>query len=178
MLNTTHREILKLWPEMRRVVASVLRHSRYYGDDHIDECTQEVMRQAFDYGARTFDPSKGSAKSHFTTFAKQRAKNWLGSACRRLEVADEYTTGDEGETISHSESVPADGNPALSLFTAETLAKVKEALAALDERSQALVSAYLKSGSWSHAAREIGVSPATASRMKAAIVEAAQALAL
>jgi RNA polymerase sigma factor (sigma-70 family) len=177
MLNTTHREILNLWSDMRRVVASVLRNSRYHSDSDIDDCLSEVMLQAFDYGARTFDPSKGNARSHFTCFAKQRAKNWLAAGHRRYEVADEVTT-DDGETVSHAEAVPADGNPQLSLLASQEMERVRRALDTLDERSRALVDAFLRLGSWIHAAREIGVSPATASRMKDKIIETAQALAL
>jgi len=169
MLNTTHQEILGLRNEIRRVVAMVLRTSRYFADDHIEECMSDVMLQAFDYGARTFDPSKGSAKSHFTTFAKHRAKNWLNRACRRFEVADESTTED-GETVSHTASVPADGNPALSLMASQERARVLAAVETLEDRERALVHAFLRLGSWMLAAKEIGVSPATASRMKADIV--------
>lgn len=177
MLNTTHREILNLWSDMRRVVASVLRNSRYHSDDDVNECLSFVMVQAFDYGARTFDPSKGSARSHFTCFAKQRAKNWLASGHKRYEVADEVTT-DDGETVSLAEAVPADGNPELSLFTAREVAAVKRNLEALDERCSALLDAYLRHGSWFHAAKELGISPPTASRLKAKIIATAQALAL
>jgi DNA-directed RNA polymerase specialized sigma24 family protein len=177
MLNTTHREILNLRSDMRRVVASVLRTSRYYSDDDIEECLSFVMVQALDYGARTFDPSKGNAKSHFTCFAKQRARNWLYAGHRRYEVADE-TTNEDGETTSHSEAVPADGNPQLTMMTSQNMERVRRALDTLDERSRSLVEAFLRLGSWFHAAREIGVSPATASRMKERIIAAAQALAL
>jgi hypothetical protein len=55
---------------------------------------------------------------------------------------------------------------------------VRRALECLDDRSRALVDAYLRLGSWIHAAREIGVSVATASRLKAKIIATAQALAL
>lgn len=180
MLNTTHREIIELRSDMKRAVASVLRNSRYYSDDDIEECLSEVMLQALDYGARTFDASRGSAKSHFTCFAKQRAKNWLYAGHRRYEVADEVTT-DDGETVSHvsqAEAVPADGNPQLSMITEQELARVRRALDTLDERSRALVAAFLRLGSWYHAAREIGVSASTASRMKDKIIATAQALAL
>lgn len=170
MLNTTHQEILGLRTEIRRVVAMVLRSSRYFTDDHVEECMSDVMLQALDYGARTFDPSKGSAKSHFTTFAKNRARNWLQVACRRFEVADQHTTGDDGEIVSYAEAVPADGNPALSYATAQELARVRVAIEALEGRERALVDAFLRLGSWMMAARDIGVSPATASRMKTAIV--------
>jgi RNA polymerase sigma factor (sigma-70 family) len=169
MLNTTHTEILKVRPEMRRVVAMVLRSSRFYTDDHVEECLSDVMLQALDYGASTFDASKGSIKSHFTTFAKHRAKNWLARACRRFEVGDESTTED-GEIVSHTASVPADGNPALSLMAAQERARVLAAVETLEDRERSLVHAFLRTGSWMLAAKEIGVSPATASRMKAAIV--------
>jgi DNA-directed RNA polymerase specialized sigma24 family protein len=170
MLNTTHQEIVALRHEIRRVVAMVLRSSRYYTDDHVKECMSDVMLQMLDYGARTFDPSKGSAKSHFTTFAKNRARNWLHMACRRFEVADEYTTGDDGETASHTAAVAAEGDPAVALVTAQEIARVRAALESLEGRERDLVDAFLRLGSWLLAAREIGVSPATASRMKAAIV--------
>lgn len=171
MLNTTHQEIIGLRTEIRRVVAMVLRSSRYYTDDHVEECMSDVMLQALDYGARTFDPSKGSAKSHFTTFAKNRARNWLHMACRRFEVADEHTTGDEGETASYAAAVPAEGDPAMALVTSQELARVRVAIEALEGRERALVDAFLRLGSWMMAAKEIGVSPATASRMKSAIVD-------
>lgn len=173
MLNTTNTvqmEIAAMRGDIRRVVASVLRSSRYFTDDHIDECTSHVMLQALDYGARTFDPARGSVKSHFTNFAKLRARNWLRSGQKRFEVCDEYTTGDEGETASHSEAVPADGDPATSLVTSREMARVRAALESLEGRERALVEAFLRLGSWLLAAREIGVSTPTASRMKAAII--------
>lgn len=170
MLNTTHNEIVGLRGEIRRVVAMVLRTSRYYTDEHVDECTATVMLQALDYGARTFDPSKGSAKSHFTTFAKNRARNWLHMACRRYEVADEHTVGDDGETASHCDAVAAEGDPQVSLISSQEIARVRVAVRSLEGRERDLVDAFLRLGSWLLAAREIGVSPATASRMKTAIV--------
>lgn len=174
MLNTTHQEIVSLMPAMRRVVASVLRTSRYNSEDHVEECLADIMLQALDYGARTFDASKGSAKSHFTTFAARRAKNWLHVACRRFEVADEVTTS-EGEVVSHSASVPAEGNPLLSLSSSRDKARLVAALEALDGTQRALVEAYVRHGSWLHAARELGMSPVQACRMKKQIVAQLQA---
>jgi len=161
-------EIAALRPEIRRVVSRALRTSRFNKDQYVDECMAHVMACAMDYGARTFDPSKGSVRTHFTTFAFHRARNWLRLAYHRFEVADEYTRG--GETFSHAESVPADGNPELSLVTARERARVFAAIEALETRERDLVKAFLRLGSWLKAANEIGVSPATASRMKTVII--------
>lgn len=169
MLDTTeiHREILGLMPNIRRTVAKVLRSSRYYTDDHIEECMGDIVLQIFDYGVRTFDASKGSAKSHFTTFAKQRALNWLHVAHRRFESVPAVDAGDDETTpVQLTDDAP---DAFASLVRAREAAQIRAAIAALDEREQALLAAFERSRNWGKAAREIGVSPATASRMKASI---------
>lgn len=170
MLNTTHREILNLMPEMRRVVAGVLRFSRYYTPDDIDECMSFVMVQALDYGTRTFDPAKGSARAHFTCFARSRAKNWLVSSHKRFEVPDEHI-GPDGEVCSHAEAIPAEGDPFRAMLANRDASRIRAALAALTERERALVEAFVRLGSWVSAADEIGVSRVKAHRMKVAIIE-------
>lgn len=171
MLNTQalHAEILGLMADIRRTVAKVLRNSRYYTDDHVDECMADIMLQIFDYGVRTFDATKGSAKSHFTCFAHARALNWLHVAHRRFETVPDVSTTDEGEVTSISANVPAEGNPEMSLVRAREASAIRAAFASLEPRCRALLDAFERLGSWGEAAKEIGVSAATASRMKASI---------
>lgn len=165
MLNI-QREIVSLLPDMRRTVAKVLRSSRYYTDDHIEECLAEIVKQAVDYGATTFDATKGSAKSHFTTFAKCRALNWLHAAHRRFEAVPVMGDDDEGSTPV---ALHATDDPFALLVRAQEAARIRAAFAALEPRQRALLEAFERTQSWGEAAKEIGVSPATASRMKAAI---------
>jgi RNA polymerase sigma factor (sigma-70 family) len=171
MLDTKalHAQILGLMPDIRRTVAKVLRNSRYYTDDHVEECVADIMAQIFDYGVRTFDASKGSAKSHFTCFAYSRALNWLHVAHRRFECVPDVTTSDEGEVTSISANVPATDNPEMLLVRAQEAARIRAAFTSLEPRQRALLAAFERLQSWSKAAEEIGVSAATASRMKAAI---------
>lgn len=162
MQNPMHQEILALMPAIRAVVAMVLRNSRYYESEHIDECAADIMLVIFDYGIKTFDPSRGSAKSHFTTLAKCRALNWLHVAHRRF---------DHGADADIVEALPAVGDPFASLARAREAGRIREAFAALEPRQRALLAAFERLHSWGKAAREIGVSAATASRMKAEIAE-------
>jgi RNA polymerase sigma factor (sigma-70 family) len=168
MLNI-HREIIGLMPEIRRTIAKVLRNSRYYADDHVDECMADVMAQICDYGVRTFDASKGAARSHFTCFAKSRAINWLNTAHRRFEVVPDETTGEDGEVHAISANVPTDADPLVLILRAEESARVRTAIASLEPRERALLEAFERTHSWSRAAQEIGVSAPTATRMKAKI---------
>jgi len=174
MLDTTkiQAEVVSLRYQMRRVVGKVLRSSRYFTDDHIEECLGDVMLQALDYGVRTFDPSKGSAKSHFTTFARSRAINWLQTAHRRFEAVS--IEADESGAIV--DSVEADGDPFVHLVRAYEAARIRAAFATLEEPQRALLAAFERTHNWGKAARAIGVSAATASRMKAKIAEALRAL--
>lgn len=166
MLNI-HGEILALIPDIRRTVAKVLRASRYYADDHIEECMQEIMSQALDYAARTFDPSKGSAKSHFTCFAKTRAINWLSMAHRSFEHSAVATdTDEEGSAFVPTEH----DDPFAVLLRKQEASRIRAAFAALEPRQRALLEAFERTLSWGRAAKEIGVSAATASRMKAQIL--------
>ncbi len=171
MLNTQalHKEIVALMPDIRRTVAKVLRNSRYYTDDHVEDCMGEIMLQIFDYAVRQFDASKGSAKSHFTSFAYARSINWLHAAHRRFENVPDQIVSDEGTATTMSESLPDPGNPFLSLVRAQEASRIRVAFAALEPRQRALVEAFERTLSWSDAAKAIGVSPATASRMKAQI---------
>lgn len=169
MLNI-HREIVELRPLMRRVVASVLRTSRYASADHVDECTSDVVAQALDYGARTFDPSKGSARSHFTCFAKQRAINWLQEGHRRFAASAISHVTDDGEAVAHADLLVTDGDPFTALVRARDRRRMVEALARLTDRERSLVEAYVRLGSWCDAAEVIGVSTPTAARMKAKII--------
>lgn len=167
--STIHREILALLPDVRRTIAKVLRSSRYYTDDHIEECMGDIVLQIFDYGVRTFDASKGSAKSHFTCFAKSRALNWLNTAHRRFEAALPSACGDEGDTVSPHENIPAEHDTFAMLVRAQEAALIRAAFETLEPRERALLAAFERTHSWGEAAAEIGVSPATASRMKASI---------
>lgn len=174
MLDTSkiQAELVSLRPLMRRVVAKVLRSSRYFTDDHIEECLGDVMLQALDYGVRTFDASKGVAKSHFTTFAYSRAINWLQTAHRRFEAVS-IEADDTGSIV---DSVEADGDPLIHLLRAYEAARIRAAFAKLEESQRALLAAFERTHNWGRAAEEIGVSAATASRMKAKIAEALRAL--
>lgn len=168
MLNI-EQVILSLIPDIRRTVAKVLRSSRYYTDDHVEECMQEIMSQAVDYGARTFDASRGSAKSHFTCFAKTRAINWLAHAHRRFEHVAVLADTDEAT----SGFVPVENDdPFAMLVRKQEASRIRAAFETLEPRQRALLAAFERTLSWGKAAKEIGVSPATASRMKAAIAAA------
>lgn len=177
MLDTTRiqNEIVALRPLMRRVVAKVLRSSRYFTDDHIEECLGDIIGQALDYGVRTFDASKGSAKSHFTTFARSRAINWLQTAHRRFEsVSIDVSSDDDSGSVL--DSVTVDGDPLILLMRAHEAARIRAAFASLEESQRALLAAFERTHCWGRAAQEIGVSAATASRMKSRIAEALRAL--
>lgn len=171
MLDTKalHAQIIGLMPDIRRTVAKVLRNSRYYTDDHVEECQADIMAQILDYGVRTFDETKGSAKSHFTCFAYARALNWLHVAHRRFESVPDVTTSDEGEVTSISANVADTNTPEMMLVRAQDAARIRAAFATLEPRQRALLAAFERLQSWGEAAREIGVSAATASRMKAQI---------
>lgn len=169
MLNI-QREILSLMPDIRRVVSRVLRSSRYYAEDHIDECMQDVMAQAVIYGARTFDASRGTAKAHFTCFAKSRAINWLNRAHRRFETV--VVTIDSDDDTGKTEPLQTSETPFAILARKQEAAGIREAFEALQPRHRDLLAAFERTYSWGEAAKEIGVSPATASRMKAAIAAA------
>lgn len=166
MLNAIEREILSLIPDIRRTVAKVLRASRYYTEDHIEECMQEIMSQAVDYGARTFDASKGSAKSHFTCFAHSRAINWLSMAHRSFEHSPVAMDTDE----ESSGFVPTEHDDPFALLVRKQEAqRIRAAFNALEPRQRALLEAFERLHCWGKAAKEIGVSSATASRLKAQI---------
>lgn len=166
MLNI-QAEIASLQGDIRRVVSKVLRSSRYFTEDHIEECTQEVIARALIDGAKSFDESRGSAKSHFTTFARCQAINWLGVAHRRFEsVQVDSDTDDESAGFVLRD----DDNPFAVLVRKQEAARMRRAIEALRPRYRALVDAFLDKGCWYKAAREIGVSQATASRMKVKIV--------
>lgn len=162
MLNTQalHAQILAVMPDIRRTVAKVLRSSRYYAADHIDECMSCIMVQIFDYGVRTFDEGKGSVKSHFTSLAYKRALNWLDAAHRRFDVSDAAIV-----------QVAAEGDPHLSFARAQEAHRIRAAVASLDASQRELLDAYERTECWYKAAKEIGVSPAKAYRMKAEIAE-------
>jgi len=162
MLNM-NAEIVAVMPAMRATVAKVLRSSRYYTDEDLDECMSDVMVQALDYGARTFDPSKGSARSHFTCFAKRRSLNWLSKAHRRFEVSPTSVEMD-GDTVDQFENVPSE--TFLDPLRALESSRIRAALATLEPRYRALLEAYVRYQCWSRAAAEIGVSGPTAHRMK------------
>lgn len=168
MLNIEHT-ILALIPDIRRTVAKVLRASRYYADDHVEECMQEIMSQALDYAARTFDPSKGSAKSHFTCFAKSRAINWLASAHRSFEHVVVATDTDDGA----SGFIPTEhDDPFAALVRKQEAGRIRAAFEALEPPQRALLAAFERTGSWGRAAKELGMSAPGASRMKAKIFAA------
>lgn len=165
MLNI-ESEIISLIPDIRRTVAKVLRASRYYTDDHVEECMQEIMSQALDYARRTFNPDKGSAKSHFTCFARTRAINWLAMAHRSFEHSPVAMDTDEDS----SAFVPTEhDSPFALLLRKQESVRIRAAFSALEPRQRALLEAFERLGCWSRAAADIGVSPATASRMKAQI---------
>jgi DNA-directed RNA polymerase specialized sigma24 family protein len=169
MLNALEREIISLIPDIRRTVAKVLRASRFYTEDHIEECMQEIMSQTLDYGARTFDASKGSAKSHFTCFARLRAINWLHMAHRSFEhttVADD--TDDTGSAFVPTEH----DDPFALLLRKQEAQRIRAAFNALEPRQRALLEAFERLQCWYKAAKEIGVSGATAHRMKVKIAAA------
>jgi DNA-directed RNA polymerase specialized sigma24 family protein len=171
MLNI-ESEILSLIPDIRRTVAKVLRASRYYTDDHVEECMQEIMSQALDYAARTFDPNKGSAKSHFTCFAKSRAINWLANAHRRFEHVAVMTDTDD----SASGFIPTEHDDPFALLVRKQEAmRIRAAFDALEPRQRALLEAFERTGSWCRAAKECGMSGPGASRMKAKIFAALKA---
>lgn len=167
MLNIAH-EILALIPDIRRTVAKVLRSSRYYTEDHVEECMQEIMSQALDYGARTFDPAKGSAKSHFTCFARTRSINWLADAHRRFEHVVVSDTDEDSAGFTPVEN----DSPFAVLVRKQESQRIRAAFAALEPRQRALLEAFERLHCWGKAAKEIGVSAATASRLKAAIATA------
>lgn len=171
-MSDTQKEILSLMPDIRRAVASVLRSTPYSADDDVNDCMGDLMTQLFDYGVRTFDPAKGSAKSHFTCFAVRRAKNWLNEAHRRREVSEYAGTNDDGESVSIFDQIASHDDTFSDLAREQETARIRAAIASLDERSQALIGAFYRHGSWGEAAKEIGISPATASRMKAKIIDA------
>lgn len=162
MLNM-NAEIVALMPAIRATVANVLRSSRYYTDGDVDECMSAVMVQVLDYGVRTFDASKGVARSHFTCFAKRRAINWLSSAHHRFEVSPAPVEVD-GESVDPLDSVPS--VTFLDPLRALESKRIRMALESMKPRYRALLEAYVRHQCWSRAAAEIGVSPATASRMK------------
>jgi RNA polymerase sigma factor (sigma-70 family) len=168
MLNI-ESEIISLIPDIRRTVTKVLRASRYYTDDHVEECMQEIMSQALDYAARTFDPGKGSAKSHFTCFAKSRAINWLAHAHRSFEHVPVLSDTDD----SVSGFVPTENDdPFALLLRKQEAIRIRAAFQALEPRQRALLEAFHRTGSWGRAAKELGMSAPGASRMKARIFAA------
>lgn len=171
MLDTTeiHREVLSLLPIIRRTIAKTLRSSRYYTDDHVEECMGDIVVQIFDYAVGKFDPSKGSAKSHFTTFAKQRALNWLALAHRSRETVAPSIDSDDGSPMP-VQFVSDEPNAFAQLQRSREAAQIREAFATLEPREQELIEAFSRTHNWGDAAQEIGVSPATASRMRAVIV--------
>jgi DNA-directed RNA polymerase specialized sigma24 family protein len=162
MLNI-NTEIVALIPAIKATVAGVLRRSRYFTDDHVEQCAADIMVEILDYGVRTFDAGKGSARSHFTCFAKRRALNWLSMAHRRFEVAPAPVEVD-GEPVDPLDSVPSD--TFLDPLRALESKRIRMALESMKPRHRALLEAYVRHQCWSRAAAEIGVSPATASRMK------------
>lgn len=169
MLNALEHEILTLIPDIRRTVAKVLRASRYYTEDHVEECMQEIMCQALDYAARTFDPSKGSAKAHFTCFAHARAINWLSMAHRSFEHAAVADDTSEDSSVF----VPTEHDDPFALLVRKQEAqRIRAAFNALEPRQRALLEAFERLQCWYKAAKEIGVSGATAHRMKVKIAAA------
>lgn len=159
-------EIVRLIPDIRATVARVLRSSRYYTDDHVEQCAADIMVEALDYGARTFDPAKGSAKSHFTCFARRRAINWLSMAHRRFEVSS-TVQAEDGESVDLFDRIASDAF--LGPLRALESSRIRVALESLNPRQRALLDAYVRHECWSRAAKEIGVSAATASRIKGQI---------
>jgi DNA-directed RNA polymerase specialized sigma24 family protein len=173
MLNTKaiHSEILTVLPAMRATVANVLRRSRYSTESDLDECMSRVMVEALDYGVRTFDAGKGSARSHFTCFAKYRAHNWLRLAHHRFESQMPQVVSDDGRSIPVAEALPADSDPHLDMVRGQEIAGVRAAVASLKPVHRAVVEAFMRSQSWTDAAREVGVTVAMASRAKAALAQ-------
>lgn len=162
MLNI-NAEIVALIPAIRSTVAKVLRGSRYFTDDHIEQCAADIMVDILDYGVRTFDATQGSARSHFTCFARKRAINWLSMSHRRFEVAPAPVELD-GEPVDPLDNVPSE--TFLDPLRALESSRIRMALESLKPRHRALLEAYVRLQCWSRAAAAIGVSPATASRMK------------
>lgn len=167
MLNI-QAEIAALQSDIRRTVAKVLRTSRWYTDDHVEECTQDVIAKAMSYGVRTFDENRGSLKSHFTMFARNHAINWLTVAHRRFESAPLVTdTDDEGSAFEPRD----DNNPFALLVRKQEAQRIRAAIASLQPRYRALIDAFFRTSCWYKAGQEIGVSATTAHRMKMRIVE-------
>jgi DNA-directed RNA polymerase specialized sigma24 family protein len=165
MNNKTHKEIERLLPEIKRTVASTLRGTPYHSEDDIDECFSTVVLEAVDYGARTFDPSKGSAKSHFTCFASRRAKNWLRATSKRRGTFSLSSGSESEDDVTLNVASPA-CDPLLSLIRQEDGDALMAIVQKFDQRSKDLLLAFMRHGSWSAAASEVGVSIATASRVK------------
>jgi DNA-directed RNA polymerase specialized sigma24 family protein len=170
MLNM-NTEIVALIPAIRAVIAKTLRSSRYYTDDHIEECLGDILTQALDYGVRTFDPSKGNARSHFTCFARCRALNWLTTKHRRFETAMPLVRDLDGGTLSFAESLPAESDVRLDMVRSQEIERVRAAVASLRPEHRAVAEAFMRTQSWTDAAREVGVSVAMASRTKAALAK-------
>ena len=163
-------QIIAIMPDIRRTIAKVLRSSRYYGEDHIDDCMSEVMIQVLDYGVRSFDPTKGSLKPHFTSFAKMRAINWLSLAFHRFEAATNVTTDAEGKSASLIDAIETNETPFSLMASAQSSARIRAAIASLKPQQRDLLAAFERTMCWRSAAAEVGMSPAAASRMKAQIV--------
>ena len=173
MLNTNamHSEILNVLPAMRATAASVLRRSRYYTESDLDECVSCIMVEALDYGVRTFDASKGSVRSHFTCFAKYRAHNWLRLAHHRFESQMPQVVSDDGRALPMAEALPAESDPHLDMVRGQEIARVRAAVASLKPVHRAVIEAFMRTQSWTDAAREVGVTVAMASRAKAALAK-------
>lgn len=163
MMQSIHNQIVALLPDIKRTVASVLRSSRYASADHVEDCTADILTEMLDYGARTFDETKGSAKSHFTTFAKRRALNWLAMAHRRYASRDGSNGSDESMP-NEIDAIPSETFQ--SPLNALEAKRIRLALASLSAADLALVEAFEATSSWSAAAQAIGVSAPTATRMK------------
>lgn len=167
-MNSTSSEIVKNLKNIQMAVRAAMRSTRFFNDQDIEECTSYVMVEMFDYGARTFDASKGSARSHFTCFAFRRAKNWMRSERRRRDFVpvDDLDSSEGGSVY-----LVADCDPLDDIIRDQDRRGLEKALSSLDEKSKTLIFTYIEHRSWSVAAQAAGVSQATASRMKTKILK-------
>jgi len=170
MLNTN--EVAAIYAahsaDITRVCAKYL--GKRFGADHTEEMAQEMALLLITRILPAYEPSKGDLGAFIRQAVANACKNYLALHRNNRHAAP--TRGDDGKEIDPVDALACDATP----FEAMARADLGAALSRLTERQRALVTAYLDLGSWGQAAAAIGVSNATASRIKAEAVDALRAI--